>query len=46
LKLFSPDGRETAKYFADYDSGHLLVRGNQLLVTQWDGDSLRIYERI
>lgn len=45
LKLFSPEGTEQAAYLADFEPGGMLVRGDQLLVTEWNGDSIRVYER-
>ena len=45
LKLFSGGGAEMDQLPLDYSPGGMLVHQDRLLVSQSDGDSIRIYER-
>jgi hypothetical protein len=45
LRLFSQIGEELGHLTIDYAPGGMLVWDNKLLVAQFDGSSIRIYER-
>jgi hypothetical protein len=45
LKLFSPEGTELDCIFLEYMPAGLFIRNERLIVTEWDGQSIRIYER-
>ncbi len=46
LKLFSVARRELGKLSLDYVPGGLLVVGERLLVAEFSGDCLRVYQRL
>ncbi|HYK90483.1 MAG TPA: NHL repeat-containing protein [Acidobacteriota bacterium] len=45
IKLFTPDGTELEEHLLDYAPGGMLARQSQLLVANFDGDHIRVYER-
>jgi hypothetical protein len=46
LKLFSPAGVELDCLFLDYAPSGILINGERLLVAEWNGRCVRVYERI
>jgi hypothetical protein len=46
LKLFSPDGEEIANQYLSYDSRGMLVHHGNLLISDFDHNCIRVYERI
>ena len=45
IKLISPEGKELDCLFTDYLPAGMLVDGDRLLVADWSGGSIRLYER-
>jgi hypothetical protein len=45
LKLLSPRGEELARLFLDYAPGGILVNEGLLLVTELNGQHIRVYKR-